>query len=207
MSSPIANLSDVQHRRKAAFAIGLFGVLAAILVTSSTWVLGGPVHEFIELIGFVSVMICILGRTWCTLYVGGRKKSSLVQHGPYSISRNPLYVFSVVGAASVGLASGSLFVGFLLAFATFLVFDQVIRREERYLRDAFGTAYCDYSRRVPRWWPRFSAWADLERVEARPRLMLITFRDACLFLLAVPVLESIEWLQASHLLPVLLQVP
>ncbi len=207
MSAPVSNLSDVQHRRKAVLAVGLVGLLAAMLVTSSTWVLSGPIHEAIELIGFFFIMVCILGRTWCTLYVGGRKMSSLVQHGPYSLSRNPLYLFSIVGAAGVGLTSGSLTVGFLLALAVFLVFDRVIRHEEHFLHDAFGTAYGDYSRRVPRWWPRFSAWADLERVEARPRLMLITFRDACLFLLAVPLLESIEWLQVSHLLPVLLQVP
>lgn len=207
MSAPVANLSDVQHRRKAVLTIGLLGLLTVILVTSSTWALSGPIHEAIELAGFFLIMVCILGRTWCTLYVGGRKMSSLVQHGPYSLSRNPLYIFSIIGAAGVGLTSGSLTIGFLLGLAVFLVFDRVIRREEHFLHDAFGTAYSDYSRRVPRWWPRISAWADLEHVEARPRLMLITFRDACIFLVAVPVLEGIEWLQVSHLLPVWLQLP
>ena len=207
MNRPVDNLSDVQHRRKWALAVGLAVILGVALVTSSTWTLSGPVHETFEAAGFVMILVCILGRTWCTLYVGGKKKSNLVRHGPYSVTRNPLYLFSVMGAAGVGLTSGSLTVGFLLALATFLVFDHVVRREERFLGRIFGAGYDDYRRRVPRWWPRPSAWTDLEHVEARPRLMLITFRDACVFLLAVPLLEGIEWLQASHLLPIWLQLP
>jgi protein-S-isoprenylcysteine O-methyltransferase Ste14 len=207
MSTPATNLSDVQHRRKAVLGAALVTVAAAILVTSSTWTFNGPMHEAFENAGFALIVVCILGRTWCTLYVGGKKKTSLVRHGPYSLSRNPLYVFSILGTAGVGLTTGSLTVGFLMALAAFLVFDQVVRREEGYLKAAFGAPYEAYCREVPRWWPRFSAWSDLEHVEAKPKLILITFRDACLFLLAVPLLEGVEWLQASHFLPIWLQLP
>src|ERR1041385_8757907 len=34
----------------------------------------------------------ILFRVWATLYVGGRKLKTLVDQGPYSICRNPLYL-------------------------------------------------------------------------------------------------------------------
>ena len=41
------------------------------------------------------ILICILGRTWATLYIGGQKQRELVTKGPYSVVRNPLYLFTL----------------------------------------------------------------------------------------------------------------
>ena len=38
----------------------------------------------IEWAGIVLIVACILGRTWASLYIGGRKIDALVMDGPYS---------------------------------------------------------------------------------------------------------------------------
>ena len=50
-------------------------------------------HEAIERIGIILIMVGIIGRTWCAMYIGGNKLNRLVTEGPYSLTRNPLYVF------------------------------------------------------------------------------------------------------------------
>ena len=51
--------------------------------------------------------------TWSSLYIAGRKGRELVTVGPYSTCRNPLYFFSIVGAAGMGAQSGSLTLGLI----------------------------------------------------------------------------------------------
>ena len=201
------DLSAVQRRRKRALGVSLALPTVALLFTQSLWVVDGPAHLSIEWIGLALIVVCILGRTWCALYLGGKKKRELVRHGPYSVVRNPLYVFSAIGAAGVGLCAGSLVIGMIFGAACVAIFDLVIRKEEVYLAGQFGASYGDYRAQVPRWLPDFSLWRDVERIEGQPRLILLTFRDALVFLGAFPILESFEELQATGYLPVWLYLP
>ena len=164
-------------------------------------------HDAISAIGCALLVISVIGRTWCTLYIGGRKKVALVQDGPYSISRNPLYVFSIIGAGGVGAAADSLVTIPLAALGCYAVFAGIVRKEEVFLAARFGPEYEAYRRQVPRFWPRFSIWRDAESVEATPRLILRTFRDGLLLLLAVPLVELIQGLQGAGYLPILLVFP
>lgn len=201
------NLSHVQRRRKQ-FAGGS-GVLLlfVLLFTQSYWPPDTVVHEGFEWTGYALILACIAGRTWCSLYIGGRKKQVLVQQGPYSLSRNPLYLFSVLGGAGVGFQAGSLITGLVLGLFVFALFSVVIAQEEAFLRDRFPAEFNAYAAAVPRWGPRVSAWRDAPEVTIHPRLVLVTFRDALWFLLAIPLLEGIELLQEAGWLPVLLQLP
>ena len=82
----------------------LFVIFAALMLFSqSYWQPDTPVHEALELAGVALIGVAILGRTWSSLYIGGRKNSVLVQYGPYSLMRNPLYTFSFIGALGIGL--------------------------------------------------------------------------------------------------------
>jgi hypothetical protein len=168
---------------------------------------GSIAEESIEWLGYGIIVLAVFGRTWCTLYIGGRKKSEIVDAGPYSLSRNPLYVFSVLGALGMGMASGSATVGLAFAVFALIVFDLVVRREETYLAERHGEDYQRYLRTTPRWVSFGATWRDAQSLEVRPRLVLTTFRDACTMLVAVPLFEGIGRLHELGHLPTLLHLP
>lgn len=201
------HLSLVQRRRKQfAFGSGLL-LLAVLLFTESMWAPDTVVHEAFELFGYALILTCIAGRTWCALYIGGRKKQVLVDQGPYSMSRNPLYLFSVIGGFGVGLQSGNLVTGLAIGLFVFALFSVVILKEEAFLKSRFPAAFAAYAAAVPRWGPHLAGWRSERELTVQPRFVLVTFRDALWFLVAIPLLEGIELLQAQGWLPVLLSLP
>ena len=201
------DLKQVQRRRKQTIIAGLI-LLAGVLPFVSSLALPESLpREAIEVVGVALIVLCILGRTWTSLYIGGRKKSELVTTGPFSVVRNPLYVFSLIGVAGFGMCSGSAAVGLLAAAAGLLIFHRVVLSEEAFLADAFPGAYADYMRRVNRWLPHFSGWQDVEETVVRPHLVLVTFRDACYFLIAIPLFELLDYFQSIGTLPVLIRLP
>jgi protein-S-isoprenylcysteine O-methyltransferase Ste14 len=207
--TPVAGdgLQQLQRRRKQALR-GLAAVcVLLLLVVESSWRASVPgLLMVLQFLGLSLILLCIFGRTWCTLYIGGHKKRELIMAGPYSLVRNPLYVFTFVGTAGLGLLAGSfvLAVAFL-AFAV-AVFTPVVRAEEGFLADAFGDEFRSYAARVARFWPRFSRWEDAEELRVKPTLVVRTFADASLFLLAIPLIILKELAHASGWLPILLRL-
>ncbi|TGS89835.1 isoprenylcysteine carboxylmethyltransferase family protein, partial [bacterium M00.F.Ca.ET.177.01.1.1] len=100
-------LGGYQYMRRIVLAVLVVVLFAALLFGQSTFPPDTPVHESIEMFGVLLIFLGIVGRLWSTLYIGGRKSSEVVTGGPYSITRNPLYVFSTVAAAGVGAQIGS----------------------------------------------------------------------------------------------------
>lgn len=200
------DLQRVQKIRKAALLVGLIGVVALAFVTRS---IGGEsvLHEGLEAFGLGLIAICIVGRAWCSLYIGGRKKAEIVDRGPYSISRNPLYVFSFMGAFGIGAQTGSVTLAALFLVLAVVVFHFTVKREEAWLSEVFGQTYADYCARTPRFGPDFSKWRDEGTLEIRPQFFLTTLRDGLMFLLAVPLFESVEKLQDIGWLASLLHLP
>ena len=86
-----------------------------------------------------------------TAIIPHRPASRLVESGPYRLTRNPMYTgftIAYVGLAFLLNAGWPLLV---LPFALYALYHFVIRREERYLADAFGAEYSSYRQRVRRW--------------------------------------------------------
>ncbi len=200
-------LRSVQGKRKSVLVWFLVFVIVLMFVTHSTARSGAPFHEYLEWLGIALVGFCILGRMWCSIYISGNKREVIVDKGPYSVTRNPLYLFSAAGAAGVGLTSGSIVVGLLFAVITLAVFHVVVRSEESFLRTEFPETYEAYAARVPRWLPRMANWQDADWVRTRPANIVTTFRDSCWFLLAFPVFELIEYLQDIGFVSVLIVLP
>lgn len=203
----IAALHAVQRIRKAALLAGVIAGIGVLLVADSRWPGGSPAHEAMEWAGIVLIVVAILGRTWCSLYIGGRKIAVLVTVGPYSVMRNPLYVFSVLGAVGAGAQFGGLLLAAASGLIAYLVFLLVVFKEEQILTIEFGPAYRDYLVEVPRFLPDFTLWRDAPLLEVVPLRVAVTFLDGLFFLLAVPITEGVEYLHAVKLLPTLFLLP
>ncbi len=80
----------------------------------------------------------------------------LLQEGIYGRIRHPRYVDIVIGIGGFALFIN--YFGFYLVYAaTIPALFGIVLLEERELRSRFGEAYEDYSRRVPRFVPRFGS--------------------------------------------------
>jgi protein-S-isoprenylcysteine O-methyltransferase Ste14 len=179
----------------------------AMLFVQSTWNVAGPVHGDIELFGLFMIVLAILGRGWCSLYLGGNKNRSLIVSGPYSICRNPLYIFSLIATFGMGAQSGSLLVSAGLTALVFVVFQYVVRREEGLLRLTFGDEFKQYCLRTPRFLPKPSRWNNALTLTVNLPQVQKTVVEAVTFFVALPLFETIEALQVHHVLPVLLKLP
>lgn len=206
MTSVSFDLQRVQRIRKLAILLFLVAAVALATVTGSFWG-QGAFHEALEAFGLGAIVVAIVGRAWCSLYIGGRKKAEIVSTGPYSISRNPLYVFSYAAAFGVGAQTGSFVMAVLFVMVAVLVFHFTIAKEEAWLTEAFGQPYLDYLARTPRCGPDFSKWHDDQDILVKPEFFLTTLRDGLVFLIAVPVFGGIEMAQHAGWLPVLMHLP
>jgi len=76
---------------------------------------------------------------------------SIVDHGPYALSRNPIYVAFLGVQLAYAWGRANPWGLLLLPLSGLLLHWGVIAREERYLRERFGDPYERYLRRVRRW--------------------------------------------------------
>ena len=80
-----------------------------------------------------------------------RPDTAMVLGGPFRFGRNPIYLGFIGFLAAVALSWGTLW-AWLAVGAVFLWLDfAVVRREEAYLRQKFGTGYAEYAARTRRW--------------------------------------------------------
>ena len=84
-----------------------------------------------------------------------RKNESLATSGPYSYTRNPLYLGSILIGIGFAVVARSLWIWILLAAMFTVIYVPVIRSEEAFLRSQFPD-FALYASRVPRLAPRWS---------------------------------------------------
>jgi protein-S-isoprenylcysteine O-methyltransferase Ste14 len=104
--------------------------------------------------GGVIVVIGVALRAYASGHL--RKATELTTTGPYSYTRNPLYLGSLIIAAGFALAARSLWIALVMALIFIAIYLPVIGDEEQFLRSQFP-GFDDYARRVPRLLPRLSA--------------------------------------------------
>ncbi|AZO57356.1 MAG: isoprenylcysteine carboxylmethyltransferase family protein [Mesorhizobium sp.] len=189
-------------QRKRLIFIRVAAALAVLLLflTKPALSEGSDGHETLELVGFCLVLICVAGRLWSILYVGGKKNEELVSTGPFSMSQNPLYFFSTVGAVGIGLLYGSLVAAGALGVASFLIFRVTARKEAEYLLGKFGAAYTAYIKATPRFWPNPLLYRDNDELQFSTRALRRTFFDGLYFLAIFPAIELIEYLRETGML-------
>ncbi|MBN1508836.1 MAG: isoprenylcysteine carboxylmethyltransferase family protein [Sedimentisphaerales bacterium] len=187
----------------------LFGLMIALLIifTGRSFRRGGVVDFAFELSGMCLLWTAVLGRLWALIYIAGNKGRELITVGPYSVMRHPLYLFSLIGAVGVGLASENLLVLACIILFYGLYYPLAIVVEERKLIDKFGDRYLDYSREVPAMIPRWSLYRAPECWEVKMPQFVRGVRDALWFIWILLALHGIEALQQWGIVPVLWKVP
>lgn len=112
------------------FMLGLIMIASAIFI---------DVRTFLEL------------RKHKTTIMPNQAASRLVTSGPFSFSRNPIYLSNTILVFGIGLATENLWMlltGLIAAFATHHL---AILREEKHLSSKFGNEWRKYTKVVRRW--------------------------------------------------------
>lgn len=205
----ILNAPQAFDQKKRLLVVQIISALAiaVLLVSRPAWSEVSGVHEALEMTGLGFILVCMFGRLWSILYVGSRKSAELVTTGPYSVTRNPLYLFSTLGIFGVGLVFGSVAVAIVFAGLSYLVFSVTARKEADFLRGRFGSVYSAYEARTPPFWPDFRLYVQPDEVWFSPRVLKRTFFDALYFLAMFPAIEAVEYLQTAGYLPTLFWLP
>ena len=187
MLQPLANWP---FRHRSYTPIPLLVILWVASRTTEPWLLAGA---GVVLVGEAT-------RIWALRHSGPKTRThrkirvdDLVVTGPYSITRNPLYIGNFVMSLGVALASGQPLVLPLLLVAFVFQYAFIIRAEEAFLEGEIGEPYREYKQRVPRILPRLGAYdAGARRfgwMEILPReLNTITAAQTVLALLGLRII-------------------
>jgi protein-S-isoprenylcysteine O-methyltransferase Ste14 len=121
------------------------------------WLLAAPTPRAI-LIGGLVAAFGLLVRGLAAGHL--QKDKELATTGPYASTRNPLYLGSAFLAAGFAIAGRSWMGGLIVAVYFAVFYYAVIRSEEKYLRERFGTTFDEYAARVPMFLPGVGATSD-----------------------------------------------
>ncbi len=142
------NWNDKRIFQRVRVPLGfLFGIIFVIFAHP----------EFTSLsIGGAIAVVGILIRAWASGHI--RKNQNLAVSGPYSFTRNPLYLGSFVLGLGFTIASGVWWLAVIFIVLFLGIYLPVMRLEAKELTALFGEEYAEYARRVPLVFPRFKAY-------------------------------------------------
>ena len=136
--------------------------------------------------------IAVVGRLWCAQYMAGRKTTSLITEGPYSVCRNPLYLFSLIGSTGVGLCTESVTLAAVIPLVFSVIYPITILREERALLEIHGDAYRDYMSSVPRFIPKWRLFREPSEYQVNTKIFRREMIDSIYFVWIVGLFEIVE---------------
>lgn len=129
--------------------------------------------------GIVLVIIGEMIRIWAVSYAGSETRttgsvggSQLVTQGPYSITRNPLYIGNIIIYIGVGIMSNAIFPYLQIFGFIYFVFQYyaIIISEEDYLRRTFNDKFRVYENTVGRFFPKFKKVPEEINSNIKPSL-------------------------------------
>lgn len=178
-------------------------VISLILFSSSRWEDTFPLlSALLSLVGILLVTIGSMGRLWCSLYIGGYKTDRLITAGPYSMCRNPLYFFSLLGGTGVGLITENFTIPLLFLCGFCLYYPFVILSEQKHLLTIHGKEYETYLRTVPSFFPKPALLREPAEYVVKIHIFGRRMLGALYFIWLSGIIELIEDLHQVKLLPV-----
>lgn len=134
-----------------------FRVKVSVLISILIIIISNP-NKFSILGGFLLSLLGNFLRLWASGYI--KKEKELARAGPYSLTRNPLYLGNFIIGTGFCIASWQTFSIpiFLLYFLIFYI--PLIRNEEKRMTEIFKEDYIEYKRKVPVFFPKL---AKIER--------------------------------------------
>jgi protein-S-isoprenylcysteine O-methyltransferase Ste14 len=196
----------ILSQRTAFTRIFVVGLIALLMISSSCWEDEIVVEGSLFLIGALLVGAATVGRLWCSLYISGYKTNSLVTSGPYSMCRNPLYFFSLLGAVGVGLATETVVIPVMILIGFSLYYPIVIKEEEKELREIHKEKFLAYCKKTPRFFPKLSNFYEPEEYLVRPKIFKRCLFEALWFVWFLGILEFAEALRKIGIIPNLLRL-
>jgi protein-S-isoprenylcysteine O-methyltransferase Ste14 len=80
-----------------------------------------------------------------------RPSEHLVTNGPFSFTRNPIYLANALVMIGAGFITGIAWLFIFAIAGSFLTQKLAVEPEERHLQARFGKRYLDYKKKVRRW--------------------------------------------------------
>jgi len=179
---------------------------AVIMFSGSQWESVHIAGDIFFLSGITLAAIAVVGRLWCSVYISGYKINTLVITGPYSMCRNPLYFFSLLGATGVGLTTETLVIPLIMFIVFLLYYPHIIRKEEKRLLAVHQETYAKYCEKTPRFIPSFSSFDEPEEYTIKPIVFRRRLFDSLWFIWIIGIIKLIQGLHESSLLPVLFRL-
>lgn len=183
------------------------GILTAFAFGMARW---AGTHPFTEktlfVIGIALVAIGATGRAWTTSYISGQKMHNLVTTGPYSLCRNPLYLFSTFIAVGIGFCTETFTIPILIAVAISILHFFQIKEEEKRLLDRFGAQFSAYRSSVPCFLPRSISCVEPQELVVAPRVMRRGLFGIGFLLCLIGAIQALQGLHESGFLPTLFRI-
>ena len=121
----------------------------------------------VDVLGWAVLCAGAAIRVWASTYICSRKSRDVVQTGPYSVCRNPLYwgTFLMVAAFPLLLKSPILALSMLPPILLYLF--AVVPVEESVMASRHGVEYAGYCQKVSRWWPNVLGYTKGEPLDGQ----------------------------------------
>jgi len=141
----IANHRIFYSKLLILFSAGLF--------FGTNYEIPGFIQPGIDIVALFMVWFTSIGRLYSTFFI--QKNEVLATTNIYSLVRNPLYMFSIMGALGLSLLTKNIaviiFCPALYAWMVYLT----VQNEESYLLNRYGEKFVQYKSMVPRLIPSF----------------------------------------------------
>ena len=193
-------------RKRATAALTTFWLLAASVI-DSRWGEDSPIGLTLLMLGYALTGVGVIGRVWCLSYIAGHKTGDLVTDGPYSLCRNPLYFFSLLGAVGVGLGSSTLAFPLLVMLGFGTYYPGVLKSEANKLAGIHGDAYQTYRQTTPALLPSLKHFHESNEQLIQSRAFRRGLFDTFWFFAALGLMHAFAELHHSGLLPAWYHLP